>query len=385
MTWALLSLLLSGAHAAGRASYPMAAGAAAGSIDTTKLATDAVTGVKILNAVVTTNKIASDAISTAKLLTDSVSESKILNAAVSTAKLASDAVSTSKILTDSVSESKVLNASISTNKLATDSVTAAKVLDSAISTTKLASDSVQTAKIMTDAVIGTAILNGAVSTQKLASGAVTDAKLNQSVRTCGAGNAITALSAINGITCEAFGSSSLGGSGSANTIAKWTAGTTLGNSSITDDGTIVTVTNETGKFSHNAGCQIMAAGWSPFFGASNSAGCMVWGTDVTGGLQVQFDPGGSDVYIDNRSNITSADIFFRTAVSGTPLTPLTVSGDGFVGINNTAPSVQLDVVGSAKISTVGLGTARALCMNSSNIISTCTSVVGADGTCTCQN
>lgn len=346
---ALLSLLLAAnALAAGRASAPLGNGQVANnSVDTDKLQADAVTGVKIINA----------------------------------------GVATAKLDTDAVTGAKVLNAAISTPKLATDAVSEAKILDTAVSTNKLATDSVNTNKLLTDSVTGTKILNASVSTDKLASGAVTAGKLNLAVRTCTAGQAVTSLSASDAITCEAFGSSSLGGSGSANTVAKWTAATTLGNSLIADDGVQVTIADTT-KFTENAGAQTINTGWNSISGASGNNGSARYGSATNDTLifKIEFEGGGTeDAYLTNNVDSTGADVHIETRGSGTKKTLLTVSGDGFVGINNTAPTVILDVIGSAKISTVGNGTARALCMNASNIMSTCTSAVGADGTCTCQN
>lgn len=85
-------------NAFGSGGSPVSPTVVAGAIDTTKLATDAVTTVKILNANV----------DTAKLATDSVSTAKILNANVDTTKLA----------TDSVTGAKILNATVTGPKLA---------------------------------------------------------------------------------------------------------------------------------------------------------------------------------------------------------------------------------------------------------------------------
>lgn len=107
----------------------------------------------------------------------SIGESELASASVSTTKIATDAVdsiklmdgsvNTGKLTTDAVTSVKVLDAAISTAKLATDSVIAAKILWGAVSTTKLAAD----------AVVAAAILNGSVETAKIAAGAVSTAKL----------------------------------------------------------------------------------------------------------------------------------------------------------------------------------------------------------------
>ena len=87
----LLVLLLaaSGAGAQGIVSGGITSVAAivSGSVDTSKLATDAVTTAKILNA----------AVDTAKLATDSVTGAKILNATITTGKMADAAVTSAKL------------------------------------------------------------------------------------------------------------------------------------------------------------------------------------------------------------------------------------------------------------------------------------------------
>jgi hypothetical protein len=86
--------------------------------------------------------VADGSISTAKLATDAVTTAKILNANVTADKLATDAVTTVKI-TD-------LN--VTTAKIANDAITSAKIDDDAVGADQLASDAVVTASIVDDAV-----------------------------------------------------------------------------------------------------------------------------------------------------------------------------------------------------------------------------------------
>ena len=88
-----------------------------GSIDTDKLATDAVSGVKILNGSVDTNKIATDAVVNAKILTGSIDTRTLAADAVSNAKILNGAVDTNKLATDAVSNTKILNGAVNTAKL----------------------------------------------------------------------------------------------------------------------------------------------------------------------------------------------------------------------------------------------------------------------------
>ena len=86
---------------------------ATGAITADKLASDAVTTVKILDANVTAAKIASDAVTTAK----------ILDANVTAAKLASDAVTTAKILDANVTAAKLANTAVAAGSYTTANIT----------------------------------------------------------------------------------------------------------------------------------------------------------------------------------------------------------------------------------------------------------------------
>lgn len=155
-----------------------------GAVDTTKLATDAVANANVLNGAIDTLKIASGAVDTNRLKADSVTTFSILNSAVDTRKVAQDAINTTKVLTDSITTVKLINSAVDTTKLATDAVTTAKVINLAIDTTKLATDSVTNAKILNASVDTNKISSGAVDTNRLKNDSVTSAAiLNSSVNT----------------------------------------------------------------------------------------------------------------------------------------------------------------------------------------------------------
>jgi hypothetical protein len=109
----------------------------AGAIDTTKLASDAVTTAKILDANVTTGKLATGAVDTGKIATGAVDTNKLGTASVTTAKVAAGAIDTDKIGTDAVTAAKVLDGAITEGKIGTGAVTSTKVGAQAIDTTKL--------------------------------------------------------------------------------------------------------------------------------------------------------------------------------------------------------------------------------------------------------
>ena len=78
-----------------------------GSIDADKLATDAVTTVKILNANVTADKLASDAVTTVKILNANVTADKLATDAVTTVKITDLNVTTAKIADNAVTLAKM--------------------------------------------------------------------------------------------------------------------------------------------------------------------------------------------------------------------------------------------------------------------------------------
>lgn len=68
-------------------------------------------------------------------------------------------------------------------------------------------------------------------------------------------------------------------------------------------------------------------------------------TEANTSGEIWYDHGTADLNIDNRYNGAFADIHFRTTTSGTANSAMTIKGDGNVGINTTAPSARLHLVG----------------------------------------
>lgn len=89
-----------------------------------------------------------------------VSTAGILDAAVTAAKLATDAVTTAKILDANVTTTKLVDLAVTAAKLAADAVTTAKILDSAVTTAKLANSAVTNAKVDAAAAIAASKLLG---------------------------------------------------------------------------------------------------------------------------------------------------------------------------------------------------------------------------------
>jgi hypothetical protein len=148
-----------------------------GAVTNSKLATDSVSTIKILDLAVTTNKIDNLAVTAGKIATDAVITSKILDLNVTTAKIAADAVTTAKILDLNVTTAKINDLAVTDAKLATDSVITSKILDLNVTTAKIDNLAVTTAKLDTNAVTTAKILDLNVTTSKLNTDAVTTAKI----------------------------------------------------------------------------------------------------------------------------------------------------------------------------------------------------------------
>ena len=114
--------------------------------------------------------IASNAITTAKIVDD----------AITTAKIVDDAVTTAKIVDGAVTSDKFADGVITTAKIVDDAVTTAKIIDDAVTTAKIVDDAITTAKIVDDAVTTAKIVDGAVTADKLENGLI-DSIVNKNV------------------------------------------------------------------------------------------------------------------------------------------------------------------------------------------------------------
>jgi hypothetical protein len=115
-----------------------------------------------------------------------------------------------------------------------------------------------------------------------------------------------------------------------------------------------------------------------YYTTSNGAGLEISGNDTgTTGAWVSF--GGSvrgDAY--NSSTVFTNAGAERMRISGTTSGGQTI---GYVGIGTAVPSTALHVVGNITVTTPATG--GALCLNSSHVLSKCTTAVDSSGNCTC--
>jgi hypothetical protein len=155
----------------------------------------------------------------------------------------------------------------------------------------------------------------------------------------------------------AGGGGSIGGSGTTNYVPKFTAGTTLGNSQIFDDGTNVgigtTSPNSASGYSTlsvngTTGGQVTWQSATTLVGyAYNTASSFVIGSSAS--IPLVFDAGGSE-----RMRITSAG---NLGIGYTaPATKLSVSGTALINTNTDNGVDKLQVSGSAIASTLKVNT-----------------------------
>ena len=108
-----------------------------GGIDSTNLATNAVSAVKIQADAVTTAKILDANVTNPKLATNAVDTANIVDLAVTGGKIASGTVDTTQLTDLSVTTAKIDTGAVSESKLATDAVTPTKIQAEAIIETKI--------------------------------------------------------------------------------------------------------------------------------------------------------------------------------------------------------------------------------------------------------
>ena len=116
---------------------------------------------------VDSSNIASRAVTTDALRDANVTTVKIADANVTTAKIADSNVTTAKIADSNVTTAKIADANVVTSKIADANVTTAKIADSNVTTAKIANDNVTEPKIAANAVTNRQIADNSISGDKL--------------------------------------------------------------------------------------------------------------------------------------------------------------------------------------------------------------------------
>jgi hypothetical protein len=114
-----------------------------------------------------------------------------------------------------------------------NAVTTAKIQDMAVTSTKIEDSAITSAKIAVSSVDSSKIVDGSVGASQVDPTQVQ----RRVIGSCDVGNAIRVINDAGTVTCEPTGGGGgIGGSGTVNSISKFTAPTTIGNSTIFETG-----------------------------------------------------------------------------------------------------------------------------------------------------
>jgi hypothetical protein len=357
------------------------------SVTTAKIADNNVTSDKILDANVTTAKIADANVTEAKLATDSVTSDKIAAGAVDTSELATDAVTSVKIADANVTTAKIANSAVNSDKLANDSVIATKILDNTITTAKLTD-----ATVVTDAEQATVVTN---DTSFFTTTAADSRFVNTTGDTMSGAldmgtNKITNLDTPTATT-DAATKAYVDGVVASGSIAD----ADYGDITVTGSGTTWTIDNDTITSAKivdgtivdgdiNASAAIAGTKVSPDFGSQDvqTSGLIKSANGTAANPSITFTSDTDTGVYRNASDqvgITTGGV--RRAF--VDFSGLTVDASG-VTVNDTAPSLNLDGIGDAGLSTVNLkdnaGNGSSLVMYHTNYVGGTELSVGGDGT-----
>jgi len=189
---------------------------ATNAVTTVKINASAVTTAKINNSAVTTDKINNTAVTTAKVADDAITYAKLQNLAtanrvlgataagvigetqVVTAMIGADAVDGTKIADDAIGSEHIADNAVIEARIASNAVTSAKIAASAVDTSELNDGAVTTVKIAADAVDGTKIADNAIANEHIGDDAVAQAELKDVVSLIIYNSAGTALKTLYG-------------------------------------------------------------------------------------------------------------------------------------------------------------------------------------------
>jgi hypothetical protein len=269
--------------------------------------------------------------------------------------------------------------------VATNAITSAKILDGTIATADLASASVTNAKIGETITVAnggtgagtlTGYVKGTGTTAMTASltipvadvtGAQTSSNLSNDIAAdTGSESKYPSVKAV-----ETVVTSKVGGSGTTNFIPKFTATSTLGNSSIFDNGNVGIGTTSPISLFSNAPSGTNFVGSN---GATQSSNGISWLTNSTGYNTSLYNAGtaagsnGLQVKVASTSDQTYAFQVGQNAnLNGTSTSLFNVLGNGNVGIGNNNPLAKLEITS---------GTTGASGLRFTNLTSAATPIAG---------
>jgi len=146
-------------------------------IDTDRLADEAVITTKLADGSVTSAKIVDGSIVGQDLADGSIVAVNIANSAVTTAKIANGSITSEKLAAGAVVNVNLANGSVTSGKLADNAVVTVKMADGAVTSAKILDATITAADLADGAVTSVKIANGAITTAKIANYAVTNMKL----------------------------------------------------------------------------------------------------------------------------------------------------------------------------------------------------------------
>ncbi len=210
------------------------------------------------------------------------------------------------------------------------------VPDNAVTTTNIQDSAVTSAKIAAGSVDSSKIVDGSIGASHVDSTQVQ----RRVIESCDVGNAIRVINDAGTVICEPTGGGGIGGSGTANSVPKFTGTTTIGNSAITEVGGNVGIgtTTPAGRLAvRGNGTDVLLgdAGCGPptaAIGFGTMSGC----TDFA--LGGNFSAGADAGTFINRP--TGRGIHFR---ENNGADQMTIAPGGNVGIGTTTPGQKLEV------------------------------------------
>lgn len=288
------------------------------------------------DATIDSTKLATDAVTTAKIADSNVTTAKIADSNVTTAKIADSNVTTAKIADANVTTAKILDANVTTAKIADGNVTAAKLTDGAA-----------LAEILDDDGAGSGLdadlLDGSHATAFAAASHTHDPR--------------TGLTGTNGVIADsangdargtdavdlqtARGASTQVASGAASVVGGGDSNTASGSNSVIGGGSVNNATggNSTvaGGYTNTAGGSYATIGGGDSNSTGNSAATVGGGASNEASGAYSTIPGGNDAYAPGYGEFAYA--------GGQPLAvgnQMSLYVAGNVTTNNTQTTLYLD-------------------------------------------